>query len=290
MSEHSRAPSVRSPASRLGGSSQVLMLEMSSPDEVTQVIKGVKGLKSDYYIFNSFGELQREATEHSVSAGGSSRGSALWPSPPLWRYALLFWLLCSVTISCLSQQSLLFLTLLPFFPLHSLFCFPACPPPFAALPLELASTTFLILHLLTGQKINTSFLFFFLLTSLCLPSQPEVHFPHLPDLCPSYIHKASNTLTPPSVDRLSLGNKSSWCGQRRVYPLTEWRVGPRVCVLLINRPSKWPALLQPLGVHQHNFTLAPQTPLCSLLPVESCSRLGFNTLAICPAAFPPSCL
>lgn len=163
MSEHSRAPSVRSPASRLGGSAQVLMLEMSSPDEVTQVIKGVKGLKSDYYIFNSFGELQREATEHSVSAGGSSRGSALWPSPPLWRYALLFWLLCSVTISCLSQQSLLFLTLLPFFPLHSLFCFPACPPPFAALPLELASTTFLILHLLTGQKINTSFLSFFFL-------------------------------------------------------------------------------------------------------------------------------
>lgn len=95
MSEHSRAPSVCSPASRLGGTSQVLMWEMSSPDEVTKVIKGVKGLKSDYYIFNSFGELQREATEHSVSAGGSSRGSALWPSPPLWRYALLFWLLCS---------------------------------------------------------------------------------------------------------------------------------------------------------------------------------------------------
>lgn len=95
MSEHSCAPSVCSPASRLEGTSQVLMLEMSSPDEVTKVIKGVKGLKSDYYIFNSFGELQREATEHSVSEGGSSRGSALRPSPPLWRYAVLFWFLCS---------------------------------------------------------------------------------------------------------------------------------------------------------------------------------------------------
>lgn len=140
------------------------------------------------------------------------------------------------------------------------------------------------------KKINTSFLSFFF--SFCWHRCVDPHnlkFTFL--ICLICVHPASIKSPPPSsVDRLSLGNKSSWCGQRSVYPLTEWRVVPRVCVLLINRPSKRPALLQPLGVHQHNFTLAPQTPLCSLLPVESCSRLGFNTLAICPAAFPPSCL
>lgn len=85
--------------------------------------------------------------------------------PPLHYGGTLFYSGSSalVTISCLSQQSLLFLTLLPLFPLHSPFCFPACPPPFAALPLELASTIFLTLHLHCGQKINTSFLSFFFL-------------------------------------------------------------------------------------------------------------------------------
>lgn len=159
--EHPCAPSACSPALRLRGNSQVFMWKMSSPDEVTKVVKGVKGIKkSDYYIFNSSGELQQEVEEHGVSEGGSSRGSALWPSSPLWRYALFSGSSALVTISCLSQQSLLSLTLLLFLPLHSPFCFSACPPLFAAVPLELTPTIFLLLLLLIGQNISFSFFSF----------------------------------------------------------------------------------------------------------------------------------
>lgn len=72
----------------------------------------------------------------------------------------------SVTIFCLSQQSLLFLTLLLFHPPHSVFCFSACPPLFAALLLELTFTVFLLIN----QKPFFFFLLHILLMSLRLPS------------------------------------------------------------------------------------------------------------------------
>lgn len=102
---------------------------MSLPDEV---IKGVKGLKSDYYIFNSSGELQQEAAEHSISEGGSSRGSALWPSSTLRRYALLFWLFCA---ACCSHNLLLVSAI--FIVPHTTATFPPSAPSFVFLPAHL---------------------------------------------------------------------------------------------------------------------------------------------------------
>lgn len=109
---------------------------LSLPDEVTEVIKAVKGLKSDYYIFNSSGELQQEVAEHSIGEGGSSCGTALWPSSTLWRYAVLFWLFCAACCSrYLLLVSAIFICVPPhcyFSSLCPLFCFSACLPLFAA--------------------------------------------------------------------------------------------------------------------------------------------------------------
>lgn len=129
----------------------VLRLKMSLPDEVTEVMKAVKGLKSDYYIFNSSGELQQEVAEHSIGEGGSSCGSALWPSSTLWRYAVLFWLFCA---ACCSRYLLLVSAIFICVP-HTA-TFPPSAPSFVFLPaylfLLLTSIIFLPLLRLIGQK------------------------------------------------------------------------------------------------------------------------------------------
>lgn len=77
------------------------------------------------------------------------------------------------------------------------------------------------------------------------------------------------------------------CGQRSVYPVAQLRVGSCVCVLLISRPSKWSALLQPFGAHQRNFTPVYQPFYAVCCQQNPAATWGFHTLAICPPAFPP---
>ena len=76
------------------------------------------------------------------------------------------------------------------------------------------------------------------------------------------------------------------CGRGSVYPVAQLRVGSCVCVLLISRPSKWSALLQPFGAHQRNFTLAHQpfsVPCCQPNPH---GHRGIHSLAIFPSSLP----
>lgn len=219
---------------------------MSLPDEV---IKGVKGLKSDYYIFNSSGELQQEAAEHSISEGGSSRGSALWPSSTLRRYALLFWLFCA---ACYSHNLLLVSAI--FIVPHTTATFPPSAPSFVFLPAHLffcCSLPPYFSHCFSlSVKNKLFFLFLFFCTSILMLLHLPSHFLTLSSLSSSVwsVSMLSSIKSPmlnfpkphfsPSVDRLSLGNKSSCCGQRSVYPVAERWLGSCVCVLLINRPSK----------------------------------------------------
>lgn len=262
----------------------------------TEVIKDVKGLKKWLLscIFNSSGELQPKVAEHSISEGGSSCGSALWPSSTLWRYV--FYSASStlpavITISCLSQQSLLFHTLLLFLPLQPfLFFFFSSPPLFSAHFHHISPTASPY-----RSKINFFFFFFFAHPAHAITfTLALLHLGftfHASLICVhAVIYKVSRAqlhIFPPSVDRLSLGNKSSWCGQRSVYPVAGQWVGSCVCVLPINRSSKRPALLQPLGVHQRNFMPAHQ-PSLSLLLVASCilQPPGIQNFTNLPSSLP----
>lgn len=145
----------------------VLRLKMSLPDEI------VKGVKGDYHIFNSSGELQQEVAEHSISKRGSSSGSALWPSSTLWRYALFFWLLCAACCShnlllvsaiLIAPHSTTFLPSAPsfvFLPAHLFFCC-SLPPYFS--------------HCFSLSVKNKLFFFFFSGTSILMLLRLPSHF------------------------------------------------------------------------------------------------------------------
>lgn len=142
---------------------------MSLPDEV---IKGVKGLKSDY-IFNSSGELQQEAAEHSISEGGSSRGSALWPSSTLRRYALLFWLFCA---ACCSHNLLLVSAI--FIVPHTTATFPPSAPSFVFLPAHLFFCCSLPPYFSHCFSLSVKNKLFFYLFFFAHPSSCYYIYPH----------------------------------------------------------------------------------------------------------------
>lgn len=134
-----------------------------------------------HVIFNSPAELQQKVEEHGVGERGSSCGSALWPSAPLWRYS------SPSQHSCIACRSLTLLLAsaifivahpvayyLPVTPL-CLFCFYTFPP---STPLRRSafsdSDILFSTHFSLSVRRGT-FFFFFMISHRSTCSDPCLH-------------------------------------------------------------------------------------------------------------------